>query len=413
MQIAVTLPEPHAKQREFIKSKAKRKMIKAGRRSGKTVGIGIYAVESFLAGHRVLYAAPTSEQIDRFWTTVTRALEEPIRKKVLRKNETEHIIEITGTERRIRAKTAWNANTLRGDYADVLILDEFQLMNEDTWSVVGAPMMLDTDGTTVFIYTPPSLHSRSVTKARDPRHASKLYKKAQANATGRWETFGFTSHDNPHLSKEALAEISEDMTATSYRMEIMAEDIEEAPGALWTRKGIDESRVHKPFKKLDLIVVGVDPSATSTGDEAGIITGGAIWHTPNDYYTLADDSVQGSPKVWATAAVTAYYKYNANYIVAESNNGGEMVSTVIHQIDPSVPVKMVHASRSKHTRAEPVSAVHEKGRDHHVGTFPMLEDEECLWVPGDPSPNRMDAKVWMMTALMGKLRGKTAKSWSG
>ena len=133
----IHLPEPHVKQLEFIEHPAKRKIIRAGRRGGKTVGMSIYAVNAFMEHKRVLYAAPTSEQIDRFWVTVCNALSEPIEAKILYKNETEHVIEVPGTENRIRAKTAWNADTLRGDYADDLILDEWQLMNEDAWGVVG------------------------------------------------------------------------------------------------------------------------------------------------------------------------------------------------------------------------------------------------------------------------------------
>jgi phage terminase large subunit-like protein len=99
------------------------------------------------------------------------------------------------------------------------------------------------------------------------------------------------------------------------------------------------------------------------------------------------------------AAITAYHKYKANLIVAEDNNGGEMVEAVIKQIDPNVPIKRVHASRGKATRAEPVAAIAEQGRDHHVGNFPKLEDELCLWMVGDASPNRLDAKVWAITEL--------------
>lgn len=396
MSIEILLPEPHDRQREFIESDAKRKVVRAGRRGGKTVGNAIYAVQRFLAGKRILYATPTADQIDRFWKTVCNALAKPIEAKVFYKNETEHVIELLGTEQRIRAKTAWNADTLRGDYADELILDEWQLMNEDAWETVGAPMMLDTNGNATFIYTPPSLHSRSVSKARDPQHAAKLFKKALQDTTGRWAAFHFTSHDNPHLNKEALDDITQDMTSLAYRMEILAEDIDEAPGALWTRKIIEDGRLMKA-PDLGVIVVGVDPSATSTGDEAGIVTCGL---KDNVLYTLADDSLQGSPLEWAKAAITAYHRMKADHIVAESNNGGEMVALTISNVDSKVPVRLVHASRGKATRAEPVSAVYEQGRGHHVGSFPALEDEMCLWIPGDESPNRMDALVWAATDLL-------------
>lgn len=389
----------HPKQEAFVSSPAKRIVVRAGRRGGKTVGVAIRSVKRFLKGRRQLYAAPTSEQIHRYWVTVCRMLQPSVDAGLIRKNETEHTLEVAGTEQRIRAKTAWNANTLRGDYADDLYLDEWQLMDENAWKLVGAPMLLDNNGDVVFIYTPPSLHSRSTSKAADPQHAAKLYKdfKARAEAgSARHATFHFTSHDNPHLSKDALDEISSDMTALAYRMEIQAEDVDEAPGALWTRELIDSTRVIKA-PDLDRVVVAIDPSASSTGDEAGIIT---VGKSADHGYVIDDDSVQGSPRTWATAAVTAYHRHKADSIVAEANNGGEMVSLTIATVDPNIRVKLVHASRGKATRAEPVASIYEHGRGHHVGTkFAALEDEMCLWIPGDASPNRMDAMVWGFTEL--------------
>jgi len=192
------------------------------------------------------------------------------------------------------------------------------------------------------------------------------------------------------------------------RQELNAELLTDVPGALWKRDKIDESRVVKAPESLSRVVVGVDPTATSTGDEAGIITAGKF---RNDYYTLADDSLHGSPEQWAQAAITAYHRHKADCIVAEKNNGGEMVQSVIKQavIEArkkdhtigEVPVRLVWASRGKATRAEPVSAIAEQGRDHHVGTFAALEDELCMWLPGETSPNRLDAKVWAITELMG------------
>lgn len=216
----------HPNQRAMVESRAKRLIVKAGRRGGKTVGFAIRVVRRFIEGRRQLYAAPTSEQTDTFWFEIKRALAEPIQAGILKLNEGERFVEVPGTKQRIKAKTAWNANTLRGDYADDLYLDEFQLMAEDTWSEVGAPMLADNNGDAVFIYTPPSLHAAGVSKARDPRHASKLFKKAELDKTGLWETIHFTSLDNPHISQQALALIAGDMSLESYRREIMAEDDE-------------------------------------------------------------------------------------------------------------------------------------------------------------------------------------------
>jgi phage terminase large subunit-like protein len=391
----IHLATPHEKQKAFIECGKKRIAICAGRRGGKTIGSATLAVKKFLDGRRVLYAAPTEDQISSFWYEVKRALYEPIEAKVLEKNETMHTIELPRTKQRIRAKTAFNADTLRGDYADLLILDEFQLMNEDAWEVVGAPMLADNDGDAVFIYTPPSLKTRTFSKAKDPRHASKMFKKAQTDQSGRWAAFHFTSFDNPYINQDALTELAGDMTALAYRQEIMAEDVDEAPGALWTRETIEQARVGT-YPELDYIVVGVDPSATSGGDEAGIIVAG---RADQSYYIIGDHTLQGSPLTWAGKAIDAFTLNKANIIVAESNQGGEMVTQTIHNIDRDVPVKLVFASRGKATRAEPISALYERGLVHHVGQFYALEDEMCMWVPGDRSPNRMDALVWALTEL--------------
>jgi hypothetical protein len=424
-EYAIRLPSysNHPKQGILVDSQVPRVIVRAGRRGGKTVGAGIRTVKRFLAGRRQLYAVPTSDQLDRWWVTVTRALYEPIKAGVFYKNETEHIIELPGTEQRIRGKTAWNADTLRGDYADDLTLDEWQLINEEAWEVVGAPMVADNAGTALFIYTPPSLHSRSTSKADDPQHAAKMYKKFAALAAAgdpRYLAFTFTSHDNPNISRAGLESLTHDMTSLAYRMEIMAEDVDEVPGALWTRTNIETSRVFS-HPEFDEVVVAVDPTASSDGDECGIITEGRV---ADHYYTTADDSCQGSPEHWASVAIMAFCRAHADCIVAEKNQGGEMVEAVIKQAvisarktNPAlgeVPVKLVWASRGKATRAEPVAAIAEQGRDHHVGSYPALEDELCMWLPGDKSPNRLDAKVWGVTYLSTrKQQTKQARSWSG
>jgi phage terminase large subunit-like protein len=182
------------------------------------------------------------------------------------------------------------------------------------------------------------------------------------------------------------------------RQELNAELLTDSPGALWKRGQIDKCRILQAPETMTRVVVGVDPTASATGSEAGIVTAG---RQSTDYYTLGDDSLHGSPQEWASAAVTAYYRHKADVIVAEKNNGGDMVMAVIKQVDPQVNVKLVWASRGKATRAEPIAAIAEQGRDHHVGTFANLEDELCMWVPGDESPNRLDAKVWAYTELSG------------
>lgn len=404
----IHLRRPHSHQQEFVSSTAKRKVIRAGRRGGKTTGAAILAVTEFLAGKRILYGAPTQEQLEAFWREVKAALAEPLDAGFLYKNESTHIIESPRTMNRIRAKTCWNADTLRGDSADLLILDEWQLMNEDAWGFVGAPMLLDNNGDAVFIYTPPSLHSKSITKAKDPRHAAKMFKAAEENTTGRWEAFHFTSYDNPHISEEALADIKLDMTALAIRQEIMAEDTEEVQGALWSRAMIEECRV-KEAPELTRVVIPVDPPGGAT--ECGIVPFGiGPCACKGDMqvhgFVIADYSIQASPDRWGANVLNAYDDHVADRVLGEVNFGGDMVESVVNAAAQargiSVSYRAVHASRGKAVRAEPVAALYEQGRIHHVGSFPILEEELCTWVPGESqwSPNRLDSLVWGATDTM-------------
>lgn len=408
----VRLKCPHPAQAAFLASSAPRRALKCGRRSGKTTGLGILAVQDFLRGERVLYHSPTSEQILRFWHEVTAALAEPIRHRLFRKNETLHMIELPGTEQCIRAKTAWEPDHLRGDYGSVILLDEYQLFSERCWGEVIAPMTLDRNARVVFAMTPLSLRMAAASKAADPRHASKLFQEAQADTTGRWSAFHFSSHENPHLSRAALADITRDMSVRAYQQEILAEDAVDIEGALWTMDVIDRTRVRPDeVPELVRVAVALDPSATSqeTADEMGLIVGGrsATGHG----YTLFDATRRGTPAACAHQAILLYDEYHADVMVAEVNNGGEWIGTVIQfvaaemqrlgeRLSHRINYKMVHASRGKQTRAEPVATEFEHGRIHHVGVFPLLEEEMCTWVPGMRSPNRMDATTWLYTELL-------------
>lgn len=177
------------------------------------------------------------------------------------------------------------------------------------------------------------------------------------------------------------------------------QNVAETEGGLWRReRDIDPFRVqHMP--ECTRIVVGVDPNSSGTNDEAGIIVAGVArrfddsWHPDLHGFVLADRTVQGGPEVWAEAAVAAYRDFGADELIAEVNNGGEMVALTIGTIPGAPPVTQVHASRGKLTRAEPVQKLASVGRIHHVGVFPELERQMTRWNPhaGMPSPDRMDA----------------------
>lgn len=389
-ELTISLRNLHARQWEIKTHPAKRKVVRAGRRGGKTTLAADIAVDLFLAGKRILYGVPTDDQVGRFWFECKRALQEPIEAGLFSKNETKHIIELPGTEQRIRAKTAWNADTLRGDYGDYIILDEFQMMEADTLDEVVYPMLLDNNGDLMLIYT-----ERRGLKGK---YARELF--AKGDTDPRWASFKFTSHDNPHISAEALAEITSDMTQAAYRAEILAEESGDNPHALWKREMI--ARLTKAPDLLR-VVVGVDPPG-SVGTECGIVAAGkGLYEGRMCGFVLGDYSRKGSPGEWGAEAVAAYHRFQADRMAGERNYGGDMVAHTIRTVPngKEVAYKDVQATRGKAVRAEPIAALYEQGLVYHVGTFGGLEDEMCGYVPdkGMPSPNRYDALVWALTEL--------------
>lgn len=192
------------------------------------------------------------------------------------------------------------------------------------------------------------------------------------------------------------------------RQELDGEVLDDNPHALWDRSKIDDNRTLNP-PDFYRIVVAIDPSGSEDGNECGIIVAG-VAHVGGEshLYILDDVSIQGLPSVWASSAIAAYHKWPADLIVAESNFGGAMVGTTLQAVDEDVRFELIHASRGKYVRAEPVSALYSQNRGHHVGVFVVLEDEMCSWQPGMPSPNRLDAAVWAGVSL---ITGEDDEAW--
>ena len=194
------------------------------------------------------------------------------------------------------------------------------------------------------------------------------------------------------------------------RQELDGELIEDRDDALWSRDAIDRARVTKP-PELTRVVVAVDPPATSGHRSAscGIVAAGL--GEDGAAYVLADRTIsRATPQAWADRAVGLYHALQADALVVEVNQGGEMVATVVREADPDVPVTPVRASRGKWTRAEPVALLYAQGRVRHVGVLPELEDQICNFVPTGTSegvsPDRIDAMVWAITALMLEKSGR-------
>jgi len=222
-------------------------------------------------------------------------------------------------------------------------------------------------------------------------------------------TRGTTYENRANLAPAFFGQIIRKYRGTRLgRQELEAQLLEDVPGALWNRGILEGLRAHTA-PPLIRIVVAIDPAASSTdrADETGIIVagkdeGGRGW-------VLADASGRYQPTEWAKTAVSAYRAHKADRIVAEVNNGGDMVEATLRMIEPNAPFAAVRASRGKVTRAEPVAALYEQGRVHHLGVFPELEDQMCAFTAdahgnlsrsAGCSPDRVDALVWALTDLL-------------
>lgn len=225
-------------------------------------------------------------------------------------------------------------------------------------------------------------------------------------------TRGATRDNSSNLARTFLSNIEAKYAGTRLgRQELDAEMLDDVPGSLWTRDGLDKTRRNKSEKIPDMqrVVVAIDPAgksqetALSEGTaETGIVVAGI--GTDGRGYVLDDLTCSLSPNGWARMALSGYDMHQADAIVVETNQGGDMVKQTLQSVRPGVPVIEVHASRGKITRAEPIAALYEQGRVSHVGAFPALEDQMVLFTPmgiaGETTGDRVDALVWAFSQLM-------------
>ena len=230
-------------------------------------------------------------------------------------------------------------------------------------------------------------------------------------------TRGATKDNLANLARSAVEQMYDRYEGTRLgRQELEGEILGDIPGALWTRESIDDNRLQVPPEDLERVFVADDPATSSEegSDEHGIVVV-ALARDEDGYargYVLEDASLRGTPEEWSKKAVHLYRKWSADKIIAEKNQGGEMVSFTIKSVDRSVPVELVHASRGKVVRAEPISALYEQGRIHHVGRHDKLEDQMCEFSVDNVrnastgSPDRVDALVWGLTKIFDKIAGR-------
>jgi phage terminase large subunit-like protein len=279
---------------------------------------------------------------------------------------------------------------LRGPQHDAAWCDELCAWREGeaTWDNLQFGLRLGADPRVVITTTP------------KPQALLKAIMMADGTHVTRGSTYDNMANLAPAFADEVISRY--DGTRLG-RQELLAEILEDVPGALWSRTLIEATRVRRA-PELGRIVIGVDPpvSAGAGADECGIVAAGLASDGSGHAYVVADESTRGlSPLGWARRAVTLYHRLQADRIVVEVNQGGALVPGLIAQVDESVAVTAVHASRGKHARAEPVAALYERGLVHHAGAYPALEDQMATYTgEGAASPDRMDALVWALTNLM-------------
>lgn len=226
--------------------------------------------------------------------------------------------------------------------------------------------------------------------------------------TGVYVTRGSTYDNLANLAPTFRAKILERYEGTRLgRQELYAELLDDVEGALWQAATIDDHRVDD-FPDLDRLVIAVDPAVTAgeDSDDTGIIVAGR--HGPN-LYVLEDHTCHDDPTTVMVRVAALYHELAADQVIVEANNGGDYLPALLRTVDPTIPCQTVHAARGKRTRAEPIHGLYEQGRVHHVGVHPQLEEQMTSWVPGQPSPDRLDALVWAITALVPELTDDTRR----
>lgn len=281
---------------------------------------------------------------------------------------------------------------LRGPQHDGFWADEIATWPQDAWDQLMFGLRLGTNPRGIATTTP---------------RPTKMIKDLMQSPT-TYVTRGSTYENRANLAAAFFDQVIRKYEGSRLgRQELLAEILEDTLGALWKRDWIEETRVvQRP--ELKRIIVAIDPPGSSSktseeAAEAGIVVAGL--GVDGRGYVIADYSLTGTPNEWAGAALSAYSVFEADCIVAETNFGGEMVEAVVQSVANRngmgyAAFRAVHASRGKQLRAEPISNLYQQKHVSHVGTFPELEDQMTTWLPGEKSPDRLDALVWALTELM-------------
>ena len=392
-EVHLRLPRPHPAQAEVIAGSRRFNVLCAGRRFGKTkLGLD-RCIKPLLDGSPCAFFSPTYKNLSATW----REAVELLKGLTVAKAEDEHRLQLaSGGILEMWSLEGASADTVRGRRYALAIIDEAAQVGHllDAWQYIIRPCLVDLAGGAWFISTP---------RGRDDFYG--LYERGQSQAAkyDDWASWRYPSAANPHLPPAEIAAMRAELTLRAFEQEIEARFIDEVAGALWKQADIEAARLEEA-PPLRRIVVAIDPAITSdpASDASGIVACGVGRGRPLQGYVLSDATGHFSPDGWARRAINLYRELRADSIVAEANQGGEMVRHTLATVDAAVPVRLVHASRGKQTRAEPIAALFEQHRVHLVGRLDSLERQLVSWSPADDehSPDALDAMVWGLSELM-------------
>jgi phage terminase large subunit-like protein len=378
-------------QAAFVADDRRYSLMLGGIGAGKTYAGAIKAMRQLRPGSLGLVVAPSFRMLrDATWRTALEVWRGcGLAEQALRGDEL-RVTFANGAEALFRS--AEDPERLRGPNASWAWIDEGALCHPDTWPItIGRLRQHGTAGSAWVTTTP---------KPRNVNGSGENWTRRVFVTDANDETalFRGATAANPFLPSAYVRSLRRQYTARLARQELDAEWVTDTEGAYWTR-AMFEPRASAP--DLARVVVAVDPAVSSAeaSDETGILVAGL--GVDGRGYVLADRSCRLGPDGWARRVVQAFDDFGADRVVAEVNNGGDLVGATLKTVRPTLPYKTVHASRGKAIRAAPVAALYEQGRVTHTEPFPELEDQLCTWTPeSGTSPDRLDALVWALTDTM-------------
>lgn len=375
-------------------------IVPCGRRWGKTKGAANGAIEWMIEGNQILWGDTISSNIDRY---VDRYFKPELNKSEIKFNWStqKKLLELPDFGGYIDFRSADRPENWEGFGYDKIILNEAGIILKNDYLFTNAvlPMLMDRPNSKLFAIGTP----KGKTTKQDKEHRYYAMYKRALSKDPAYDLFQFSSYDNPFLADSDIKELEDEirmMNPLMVQQEIYAQFVDGAVGELWDEVIIERQRI-KNAPELRRITVNIDPaiSNTSESDETGITVTGK--DALGNGYLLADESGKYTPEQWATISNQLANKWGADCIVAEKNQGGDMVETVLRSIGCQHRIKLVTATKGKFVRAEPIYSFYEQGKIFHVGIHPKLEAQMCSFDSElKNSPDRVDSLVWGFTELM-------------